>query len=182
MPFTFSKTEVEDVCIVAPRIFRDERGFFMEAYAKKAFEEVGIEGEMVQMNHSRSAKGVLRGLHFQRGTHAQAKLVRCLRGEILDVAVDLRRTSKTFARHIAVTLSEENRLMLYVPRGFAHGFYTVSDAAEVEYLVDNDYAPEHEGGVIWSDPDLAINWPTQTPAVSEKDSKWPRLKDLKELF
>jgi dTDP-4-dehydrorhamnose 3,5-epimerase len=179
MPFTFAKTSIDGLLLVTPRVFGDGRGFFMETYAKPAFEAAGIRGELVQQNHSRSSRDVLRGLHFQREPYAQAKLVRCTRGEIFDVAVDLRKGSSTFGRWESAALSESNRNMLYVPRGFAHGFLAMSDVVEVEYSVDNAYAPDHEGGVIWNDPQLAIKWPTERPNLSDKDRAWPALSQLK---
>jgi dTDP-4-dehydrorhamnose 3,5-epimerase len=179
MPFTFTRTSIQGVFEVVPRVFEDGRGFFMETYAKSGFESAGIYGEMVQQNHSKSIRGVLRGLHFQREPYAQAKLVRCTSGEIFDVAVDLRKGSPTFGKWVSVTLSDSNKRMLYVPRGFAHGFLTISDVAEVQYSVDNAYAPDYEGGVIWNDPRLAIDWPMERPILSEKDKKWPRLGELK---
>ena len=152
----------------------------METFEKNDFESEGAKMELVQINHSRSVVGVLRGLHFQKPPHVQAKLVRCLRGEILDVAVDIRPTSASFARHFSVNLSDLNKSMLYVPRGFAHGFVVLSDIAEIEYAVDNPYAPDHEGGIVWNDPELAIRWPIERPILSEKDKKLPALRDIKE--
>ena len=166
--------------LVKPRVFSDERGFFMETFAQRDFEAAGISGKLVQINHSRSVHGVLRGLHFQRSPYAQAKLVRCIRGEIRDVAVDMRLDSGSLGKNVTADLSESNRHMLFVPRGFAHGFIVLSDVAEVEYAVDNIYAPDHEGGIIWNDPDLAIAWPIENPILSEKDKRWPRLRDIKE--
>jgi dTDP-4-dehydrorhamnose 3,5-epimerase len=179
MPFAFEKTTLNGLFIVKPRLFGDERGFFMETFTKKDFEEARIKMDIIQINHSRSSKGVLRGLHFQRNPHEQAKLVRCLRGEILDVAVDIRAGSKTYGKYYSINLSESNRYMLYVPRGFAHGFLALSDLVEVEYAVDNSYAPSHEGGIIWNDPELGIRWPIDNPLLSEKDKKWPTLRELK---
>ncbi|NPA75629.1 MAG: dTDP-4-dehydrorhamnose 3,5-epimerase [Euryarchaeota archaeon] len=178
MPFEFKKLEIPDVLLIAPRVFGDERGFFMETYKKEDFEEVGIKGEFVQDNHSRSRKGVLRGLHFQREPYAQAKIVRCVRGKIFDVAVDLRKSSPTFGRWVGAELSEENKMELYIPRGFAHGFVVLSDFADVVYKVDNKYAPEHECGLIWNDKDVNIDWPVSEPILSKKDEKWPTLKEL----
>lgn len=179
MPFEFHKTEIPGVILIAPRVFGDERGFFLETYSKKQFEAGGIHGEFVQDNHSRSVKGVLRGLHFQKGEHAQAKLVRCIRGEVLDVIVDLRKDSPTFGKYMMVPLSEKNKHMLYVPRGFAHGHLTVSDEAEFMYKVDNDYAPHTEGGLVWNDPEVGIPWPIENPTLLEKDMKWPTLDEIK---
>ena len=178
MPFEFVKTEVPDVILIKPKVFKDERGFFMETYKKPDFEKAGIKGEFVQDNHSKSKYGVLRGLHFQREPYAQAKIVRCVKGVIYDVAVDLRRDSHTFGKYVGVILSEFNKYMLYIPRGFAHGFLVLSDEAEIVYKVDNLYAPNHEGGLIWNDPDVGIKWSIDNPILSQKDQKWPTLKEL----
>lgn len=180
MPFEFRKLEIPDVVLVKPRVFGDERGWFMETYKRPDFEKAGIRGEFVQDNHSFSRYGVLRGLHFQRMPFAQAKLVRCIRGVIYDVAVDLRKDSPYLGRYVGVILSEHNKYMLYVPRGFAHGFLVLSEVAEVAYKVDNIYAPDHEGGLIWNDPDVGIEWPIDNPILSPKDQKWPTLKQLKQ--
>ncbi|WP_054840608.1 dTDP-4-dehydrorhamnose 3,5-epimerase [Thermococcus peptonophilus] len=181
MPFEFKKLEIPDVILIKPpRVFEDERGFFMETYKKPDFEKAGIKGEFVQDNHSRSKYGVLRGLHFQREPYAQAKIVRCVRGGVIyDVAVDLRKNSPTFGKYVGVILSEFNKYQLYIPRGgFAHGFVVLSDVAEVVYKVDNVYAPDHEGGLIWNDPDVGIKWPVEDPIISPKDQKWPTLREL----
>ena len=180
MPFEFEKLEIPDVILIKPKVFGDERGFFMETYKKPDFERVGIRGEFIQDNHSRSRYGVLRGLHFQREPYAQAKIVRCIRGVIYDVAVDLRKDSPTFGKWVGVILSEFNKWQLYVPRGFAHGFLVLSDVAEVVYKVDNVYAPDYEGGIIWNDPDVGIKWPIEEPILSEKDKKWPTLREAME--
>ena len=180
MPFIFERNkEIPDVIIITPKVFSDERGFFMETYKKEDFEKHGIDGEFTQDNHSHSKRGVLRGLHFQIEPYAQAKIVRCTHGTILDVAVDLRLSSPTFGRYVGVVLSEENKKMLYIPRGFAHGFLVLSEEADVLYKVDNRYSPEHEGGLIWNDPDISIDWPVTEPILSEKDKKWPNLRELK---
>ncbi len=180
MPFEFVRLSIPDVILIKPKVFEDERGFFMETYKKSDFEKAGIKCEFVQDNHSKSKYGVLRGLHFQKEPYAQAKIVRCVRGVIYDVAVDLRRNSPTFGKYVAVILSEFNRYMLYIPRGFAHGFLVLSDEAEVIYKVDNEYAPEYECGLIWNDPDVNIPWPIDNPILSEKDRKWPTLRELLE--
>nr|WP_232460978.1 dTDP-4-dehydrorhamnose 3,5-epimerase [Thermococcus radiotolerans] len=177
MPFEFKRLEIPDVILIKPKVFRDERGFFMETYKKLDFERAGIKGEFVQDNHSKSNYGVLRGLHFQREPYAQAKIVRAVRGVIYDVAVDLRRDSPTFGRWVGAILSEHNKYQLYIPRGFAHGFLVLSDVAEVVYKVDNVYAPDYEGGIIWNDPEIGIDWPIDEPTVSEKDRKWPTLRE-----
>ena len=178
MPFEFVKTKIPDVILIKPKVFGDERGFFMETYKKEDFERAGIRGEFIQDNHSRSRYGVLRGLHFQKEPYAQAKIVRCIRGIIFDVAVDLRKDSPTFGKWVGVILSEFNKHQLYVPRGFAHGFCVLSEVAEVVYKVDNKYAPDYEGGVMWNDEDIGIEWPIDEPILSEKDKKWPTLKEL----
>ena len=180
LPFVFEKTSLDGLFLIKPKVFGDDRGFFMETFAQRDFQAAGIEANLVQINHSKSVRGVLRGLHFQRTPYQQAKLVRCIGGEIRDVAVDARPNSRSFGKHFSADLTESNRFMLYVPRGFAHGFIVLSDVAEVEYAVDNIYAPDHEGGIIWNDPDLAIAWPIENPILSEKDKRWPRLRDIKE--
>jgi len=180
MPFEFKRLEIPDVILIKPKVFEDERGFFMETYKKEDFERAGIRGEFVQDNHSRSKYGVLRGLHFQKEPYAQAKIVRCIRGVIYDVAVDLRGNSPTFGKYVGVILSEFNKYQLYIPRGFAHGFVVLSDVAEVVYKVDNVYAPDYDGGVIWNDPDIGIDWPIEEPVISKKDQKLPTLRELVE--
>lgn len=180
MPFTFEKTTLDGLLLIKPKVFGDGRGFFLESFSRRDFETAGIRMEIAQINHSSSVKGVLRGLHFQNHPYQQAKLVRCIRGEILDVGVDITPNSPNYARHFSASLSDANRFMLYVPRGFAHGFVVLSDTAEVEYAVDNLYAPDHEGGIIWNDPDLGIKWPVEKPVLSEKDKKWPLLRDIKD--
>jgi len=182
MPFEFERTPLSGLIVIKPKVFRDERGFFLEAFVKKDFESLGIKIDVLQINHSKSAKGVLRGLHFQRRPYEQAKLVRCIKGEIMDVAVDIRPNSPTFGKYYSINLSEVNKLMLFIPRGFAHGFLSLTDDVEVEYAVDNYYSPNHEGGIIWNDPDIAINWPIKNPILSEKDKKWPPLKQIKDLL
>ncbi|NJE54447.1 dTDP-4-dehydrorhamnose 3,5-epimerase [Thermococcus sp. 21S9] len=177
MPFEFERLEIQDVILIKPKVFGDERGFFMETYKKPDFERAGIHEEFVQDNQSHSRYGVLRGLHFQREPYAQAKIVRVVRGVIYDVVVDLRKNSPTFGKWVGVILSEFNKWQLYIPRGFAHGFVVLSDVADVVYKVDNVYAPDHEGGIIWNDPELGIDWPVDEPIVSEKDKKWPTLKE-----
>jgi len=174
----FERLEIPDVVLVKPMVFRDDRGYFLEVYKKPDFESFGIRCDFVQDNHSYSRYGVLRGLHFQRAPYAQAKLVRCVKGKIFDVAVDIRKDSPTFGKYVSVILSDENNHMLFIPRGFAHGFQVLSKDAHVSYKVDNLYAPNYEGGIIWDDPDLNIPWPIKTPILSEKDRKWPTLKEL----
>lgn len=181
--FKRTDTSIDGVCIIEPTVFGDERGYFMETYEKSDFEEIGITGEFVQDNQSRSKKGVLRGLHFQ-SKHSQAKVVRCIRGEVFDVAVDLRPGSKTYGKWEGVILSEENKKMFMIPRGFAHGFLVLSEEAEFSYKCDDIYNHEAEGGVKWDDPEIAIKWPMgdlkkEDLLTSEKDAKWPSLAELR---
>ena len=181
MPFEFIKTEMPDVILVKPKVFNDKRGFFMETYKKSDFESAGIDTDFVQDNHSKSIKGVLRGLHFQKEPFAQGKLVRCVKGKIFDVAVDIRKGSPTFGKWVGYELSDENRLMLWIPKGFAHGFLTLSDEAEVIYKVSGgEYAPEYDAGIRWNDPDINIRWPldeVEQVLLSGKDRNLPFLKD-----
>lgn len=174
----FIKTKLDGVYIVEPKVFGDNRGFFMESWSKPAFDEAGLHYDFVQDNHSLSTvKGTLRGIHFQRGDKAQAKLVRCVRGAVLDVAVDLRPQSPTYKRWTGVVLSAENHRMFLIPRGFGHGFLTLTDEVEFLYKADNPYAPEADGGIRWNDPDIAVDWGIDTPILSEKDKNNPFLKD-----
>ena len=178
MPFDFEPQEIQEVILIRPRVFEDERGFFMETYRKADFEAAGISGEFVQNNHSRSHYKVLRGLHFQREPYAQAKLVRCVHGEIFDVAVDLRKDSPTFGKYVSVNLSEENKYQLYIPGYCAHGFVVLSEFADVIYNVDRVYAPEYESGLLWNDADINVEWPIKKPIVSQKDRNLLFLKEL----
>jgi dTDP-4-dehydrorhamnose 3,5-epimerase len=174
----FVETEIKDVFIIEPAVFGDNRGFFMESWSKRAFEEAGLHYVFVQDNHSSSTvKGTLRGIHFQRGDKAQAKLVRCTRGAVLDVAVDLRPGSRTYGKWVSVELSAENKRQLMIPRGFGHGFVTLTDDVEFLYKADNFYAPEADGGILWNDPELAVDWGVEHPILSAKDEKNPLLKD-----
>ena len=172
--FVFHETQIEGVWIVEPTIHGDERGFFMETYKQCDFEAAGLAYRFVQENQSRSRKGVLRGLHFQK-TRPQAKLIRVLAGEIFDVAVDLRAGSATYGTSVCVTLSSEKRNQLMIPRGFAHGFMVTSDQADIVYLCDDYYAPDDEGGLAYNDPELAIPWPNLDPILSERDRHFPTL-------
>ena len=171
------KTDLPEVLLIKPRVFGDERGFFLESFSKRDWiAATGICCDFVQDNHSRSTKGVLRGLHYQRPPAAQGKLVRVLAGEIFDVAVDIRKNSSTYGRWTGTRLSAENQLQMWIPEGFAHGFLVVSDVAEVLYKTTDYYAPEGEGGIRWNDPDLKIAWPWQgVPVLSEKDAVAPFL-------
>ena len=182
MPFNFKRLEIPQVILVEPRVFPDERGFFMETYKMPDFVAAGIKENFVQDNHSRSTKGVLRGLHYQNPPFAQGKLVRAIRGEIFDVAVDIRKGSPTYGKWVGAVLSEENKNMLYIPEGFAHGFCVLSEIAEVLYKTTNVFSPQSEAGIIWNDEDLNINWPIKEPSLSEKDKKWPTLKEADNKF
>ena len=179
----YKQTDIEGVYITEPRVFTDPRGYFVEAWKKAEFEEHIGKVDFIQDNESKSSRGVLRGLHYQQGEWSQAKLVRVIKGRVLDVAVDIRRSSPTFGRHVAVELSEDNKLQLFIPRGFAHGFLVMSDEAVFTYKVDNAYAPHAEAGILWNDPVLGINWPIRADEVitSDKDMKQPLLKDA-QLF
>lgn len=175
--FTFVETEIEGVFIVESKIYGDRRGSFMETYKKADFDAAGLRYDFVQDNQSSSRRGVLRGLHFQR-QHSQAKLVRVISGEVFDVAVDLRRGSKTYGKWVGTRLSAENRRQLLIPRGFAHGFLVLSEDAEFTYKCDEVYHPEDEGGIAWNDPDIAVAWPDAGERIlSEKDKKNPTLAE-----
>jgi dTDP-4-dehydrorhamnose 3,5-epimerase (EC 5.1.3.13) len=172
------KTEIEDVLIIEPRVFGDHRGWFTETYSKEKFKNLGVDIDFVQSNHSFSAqKGTLRGLHFQLNPKAQTKLVRCTKGKILDVAVDLRKGSPTYKRWISIELTAENKKQLLIPKGFAHGFVTLTDDVEVQYNVDEYYAPECDRSIKFDDPEIGIDWGIENPILSDKDLKAPLLKD-----
>lgn len=178
--FTFIETGIKDLYIIESQRFGDSRGYFMETYNEEDFRNAGLTMRFVQSNESRSCQGVLRGLHFQK-QFPQGKLVRCTKGEVFDVAVDLRKGSETYGKWYGVNLSEENKRQFYVPEGFAHGFYVLSDYAEFVYQVTNLYHPEDEGALLWNDPEIGIEWPLIDGievVLSEKDSKNPQLKDL----
>jgi dTDP-4-dehydrorhamnose 3,5-epimerase len=177
MPFSFEATALDGPLIVKPRVFSDARGQFFETYKQSEFAANGIADLFVQTNASRSARNVLRGLHYQLPPYAQAKLVRCVEGAIYDVAVDVRRGSPSYGRWVAQELSADNRHMLFVPAGFAHGFLTLSDVAEVNYQVSAEYHPESERGIVWDDPEIDIHWPTDAPLLSEKDARYPLFRD-----
>ena len=179
MAFEFVKMEIEGVVLVKPKVFGDHRGFFMETYKKSEFFENGITVDFNQDNHSKSTKGVLRGLHFQKEPYAQAKLVRCGRGRIYDVAVDIRPGSPTFGKYVKVELSEDNKHMLFIPAGFAHGFVVLSDEAELLYKASGEYNPAADSGVLWNDPDINIDWEIDfEPILSDKDKVQSRLREL----
>ena len=178
------ETSIKGVVILEPRIFADDRGYFFESFSQKVFDELVRPIRFVQDNESKSKYGVLRGLHFQKGEHAQSKLVRIVKGRVLDVAVDVRRGSPTFGKYVSVELSEENKRQFFIPRGFAHGFAVLSQEAIFQYKCDHYYAPESEGAIAWNDPDIGIDWPVAASDIllSEKDKKHPRLADSLELF
>ena len=178
------KTAIEGVVIIEPKVFGDERGYFFESFSQREFEEKVCKTTFVQDNESKSSYGVLRGLHFQKGEYAQAKLVRVVQGKVLDVAVDIRKDSPTFGQHVAVELSDENKRQFFVPRGFAHGFVVLSKEAIFQYKCDNFYAPEHEGGIAWNDPDLGIDWKIdiKDAVLSQKDRNNSTIKKLLSLL
>ncbi|MCK4994924.1 MAG: dTDP-4-dehydrorhamnose 3,5-epimerase [Candidatus Omnitrophica bacterium] len=178
MGFNFKKLDIPEVVLITPDCFTDERGQFMELFKLSAFAECGIEKPFVQINHSSSAKNILRGLHFQNSPKSQAKLVNVINGEIFDVAVDLRKDSASYGKWVGERLTSDNRRMLYIPEGFAHGFCVLSDKAEVVYQCSNEYSKEHESGILWSDPLININWPLKNPILSVKDANLPNLKDI----
>lgn len=180
----FIKTAIDGVYIIEPRVFTDERGYFFESYSRAAFEAAGLHYDFVQDNQSKSSYGTVRGLHFQKGEHAQAKLVRVLEGTVLDVAVDLRRASPTYGQHVAVELSAENNRQLMIPRGFAHGFSVLSETAVFAYKCDNLYCKESEGGIRFDDPTLAIDWriDMSRALTSEKDKEHPYFSEFESCF
>ena len=178
----FIKTEIEGLYIIEPKIFGDNRGYFFESYNEAEFKANGLNYKFVQDNESKSKKGVLRGLHFQK-TYPQAKLVRVLDGEVFDVAVDLRKDSKTYGKWVGVILSSENKRQFMIPRGFAHGFIVLSETATFTYKCDEFYHPEDEGGLMYNDPDIGVSWPFDGEVIlSEKDKRHPLLKDVKIEF
>lgn len=177
-------TDIEGVVIIEPDVFGDARGYFMESWSQQRFNESVREVEFVQDNQSKSCYGVVRGLHFQRGEYSQSKLVRVAQGRVLDVAVDIRRGSPTFGRHIAVELSDENHRQLFIPRGFAHGFSVLSSEAVLQYKCDNYYSPKNEGAIAWNDPTIGINWqlPVEDIILSAKDMHHPTLAEAEEAI
>ena len=178
------KTAIDGVVIIEPRLFKDERGYFFESFSQKEFEEKVCKTVFVQDNESKSSYGVLRGLHFQKPPFAQSKLVRVVRGAVLDVAVEIRKGSPTFGKHVAVELTAENHRQFFIPRGFAHGFSVLSQEVVFQYKCDNYYAPQSEGALAWDDPDLGIDWriPAAEIVLSKKDKAHPRLKDADGVF
>ena len=178
------KTNIEGVVIIEPRIFKDDRGYFFESFSQREFEEKVCKTTFVQDNESKSSYGVLRGLHFQKPPFAQSKLVRVIKGAVLDVAVDIRKGSPTFGQYVSVELTGENHRQFFIPRGFAHGFSVISEEVIFQYKCDNFYSPQSEGAIAWNDPDLNIDWriPAEKVVLSEKDRKHPRLKDWQNVF
>lgn len=177
-------TPIEGLMVIKPQVFRDARGYFVETYNAQRYQDAGITAHFVQDNQSCSSYGVVRGLHFQKPPYAQAKLVCCTQGKVLDVAVDLRRNSPTYGQHFAIELTGENHLQFFIPRGFAHGFSVLSDTATFTYKCDNLYHPEAEGGILLNDPELSIDWhiPEKLRILSDKDKIHPLLKDLQSPF
>ncbi len=179
MSFEFERQKIEDVVLIKPKVFNDDRGFFLESYKKSEFYQNGICIEFNQDNHSKSTKGVLRGLHYQAKPYEQAKLVRCIKGKIYDVAVDIRPNSKTYGKYVKVELSEENKHMLFIPEGFAHGFVVLSEEVEILYKASGEYAPQADRGILWCDKDINIDWGIDfEPILSEKDKTQPALKAI----
>lgn len=178
------KTNIEGVIIIEPRIFKDDRGYFFESFSQREFEEKVCKTTFVQDNESKSSYGVLRGLHFQKPPFAQSKLVRVIKGAVLDVAVDIRKGSPTFGQYVSVELTGDNHRQFFIPRGFAHGFSVLSEEVIFQYKCDNFYSRQSEGAIAWNDPDLNIDWriPIEEVVLSEKDSKHPKLKDLQSVF
>jgi len=183
MPFEFKRLEIPDVILIVPKVFGDDRGFFMETYKDSDFKKNGIDVNFVQDNHSKSNKGVIRGLHYQLNPKAQGKLVRVTKGRVIDVAVDIRKGSPYYGKHIAVELSGENKKMLWIPPGFAHGICILEDDTEFLYKVSGgEYSPENDRGIIWNDPEISIQWPIRNPQLSEKDANLPLLKNADNNF
>jgi dTDP-4-dehydrorhamnose 3,5-epimerase len=178
MPFDFKQLAIPEVLLIAPRVWPDSRGFFMETYKRSEFAAAGIGEIFVQENHSSSQRGVLRGLHFQRPPQAQSKLIRVITGKIFDVAVDLRPGSATRGAWVGVELSAEDRTLLYIPDWCAHGFCVLSERADIVYHTSAEYSPEHEAGILWSDPALGITWPVADPIVADRDKRWPQLSGV----
>ena len=182
MPFSFKRLSIPEVILVEPKVFPDERGFFLESFKESTFQENGITTKFVQDNYSHSIKGVLRGLHYQKNPKAQAKLVTAIRGEIFDVAVDIRKNSPTYGKWVGEILSEQNHKSLYVPEGFAHGFLCLSDEADVVYKVNEEYSAENDRGMLWNDPAVGVKWPVENPIISEKDKQQPLLENADNNF
>jgi dTDP-4-dehydrorhamnose 3,5-epimerase len=182
MPFKFTKLEIPGLLLIKPQVFGDDRGFFFELYKYSDFQREGIREHLVQDNYSKSSKGVLRGLHYQKSPKAQGKLVMCLKGNIFDIAVDIRKGSPHYGKWVGIDLTEENKDMLYVPPGFAHGFQVLSETAEVLYKCTSEYSPTDDRGIIWNDQDINISWPLSKPILSGKDKAHRRLQDADNNF
>lgn len=182
MPFRFRRLEIPEIILVEPKIFGDDRGFFMETYKRSEFAANGIADTFVQDNHAHSVRGVLRGLHYQKDPQAQAKLVTVVWGEIFDVAVDIRQGSSTYGHWVGEVLSAENGRMLYIPAGFAHGYCVLSDVADLVYKASAEYAPDLERGILWNDPEIGIGWPITDPILSPRDEQLPPLRDADNNF
>lgn len=182
MPLTFTRLAIPEVILVEPRVFGDERGFFLETYKSSAFAKAGIPDTFVQSNHSRSCRGVLRGLHYQLPPVPQGKLVMAVRGEIFDVGVDIRQNSPTYGQWVGEILSAENHRLLYIPPGFAHGFCVLSAEADVIYQVTAEYSAPHDRGIRWNDPQIGVEWPLDEPLLSEKDGQQPYLNAAENTF
>jgi len=182
MPFSFKKLSIPEVILVEPKVFPDDRGFFLESFKESTFQENGITTKFVQDNYSHSIKGVLRGLHYQKNPKAQAKLVTAIRGEIFDVSVDIRKDSPTYGKWVGENLSEQNHKSLYVPEGFAHGFLCLSDETDVVYKVNEEYSAENDRGMLWNDPAVGVKWPVENPIISEKDKQQPLLENADNNF
>jgi dTDP-4-dehydrorhamnose 3,5-epimerase len=181
MSFEFIRKEIGDIILIKPKVFKDERGYFFETYRESDYKDFGIQEKFIQFNHSHSIEGVLRGLHYQLPPSSQGKLIRCVRGQIFDVSVDIRKGSETFGKWVSLILSEQNRYICYIPPGFAHGYFTMSDKADVLYSVTAVYSPESERGIVWNDPTLNISWPDKHVIVSERDRCHPSFEEA-ELF
>lgn len=182
VPFNFKRLDIPDVILVEAQVFPDERGFFLESFKESIFNKNGINTRFVQDNYSHSIKGVLRGLHYQKNPKAQAKLVTTIRGKIFDVSVDIRKGSPTYGKWVGEILSDQNHKLLYIPEGFAHGFCTLSDEADVLYKVNQEYSEEHDRGILWNDPEVDVKWPIDKPIVSKKDLQQSFLKNADNNF
>jgi dTDP-4-dehydrorhamnose 3,5-epimerase len=182
MPFKFIKLDIPEVLLIEPTIFGDERGFFVETYKQSEFVSNGIDHHFVQDNHSKSNKSILRGLHYQLNPNAQGKLIRVVQGAVFDVAVDLRQGAPTFGRWVSVELNDRQKNMLWIPPGFAHGFCVLEDNTHVLYKTTAEYHPGDERGIFWNDPALGIKWPISNPLLSERDQRWPGIKDAEMNF
>ncbi len=182
MAFQFKKLKIPDVILIEPQVFGDARGYFMETYKFSEFKNNGANKPFVQTNHSKSKKGVLRGLHYQLNPKAQGKLIRAISGKLFDVAVDIRKNSPTYGKWVGETLSAENKKTLYIPEGFAHGFCVLSETADILYSCTEEYSPEHEHGIMWNDPRINIHWPIESPLISERDKNLTSLDNANNNF